>query len=356
MTEQATTSFPCHDCGARVEHVPGAGVLRCPYCNSMRPIVPLQRTVREHRFGDLTAGEPAPATHVFTCQKCGAHTESDALSERCPFCAVPLVADAATIGQIAPEAVLPFTVDQAGVRTALRKWVSSRWFAPSSLKKVTEAEWLKGVYLPHWTFDAFTSSDYTGQRGDDYWDTETYTETVNGQTETKTRQVRRTRWRSAHGTVQRQFDDVLVAATGRVAPDRLAKLSPWPLHEAQPYQPAYLAGHQSLRYDIAPQDGLELGKQVMAQAIEQDCKDDIGGDHQRVASVDTSYSDVTFKLLLLPLWIVAYLHAGKTWQVLVNARTGEVIGERPYSITKIAAAVLGCLAAVALLIYLFASR
>ena len=107
-------------------------------------------------------------------------TETDELSGSCQFCGAPLVADPTAGGQIAPEAVLPFEVDRAGVRTALRGWISSRWFAPSRLKKVTGAESVRGTYLPHWTFDARTVSDYRGQRGEHYWVTETYTVTVDG--------------------------------------------------------------------------------------------------------------------------------------------------------------------------------
>jgi hypothetical protein len=43
-------------------------------------------------------------------------------------------------------------------------------------------------------FDEHFQSSYTGQRGDDYWTTETYTTTENGRSVTRTRQVRRTRW------------------------------------------------------------------------------------------------------------------------------------------------------------------
>ena len=59
---------------------------------------------------------------------------------------------------------------------------------------------LNGVYVPFWTFDSMTYTHYTGERGDDYWETETYTETnAQGQTETKTRQVRKTRWTPVAG-------------------------------------------------------------------------------------------------------------------------------------------------------------
>ncbi|GGM29799.1 hypothetical protein GCM10011608_13080 [Micromonospora sonchi] len=357
-TTVSPPSYQCGGCGARVEHAPGTTALSCPYCGHRQEIAGAGRQVREHAYAELARLPRKPAAeigaHAFVCPGCGAHTESDALAQRCQFCATPLVAETTTGELIVPEAVLPFAVDRSGVRTALGKWCRSRWFAPSSLKKVSEAETLKGTYLPHWTFDARTVSDYRGQRGEHYYVTETYTVTVDGKQETRTRQVRHTRWHSASGTVRRDFDDVLVPATTHLPEKQLDQLTPWPLAEAVAYHRDYLAGYHALRYDTEPETGLTTAKARMAPVIERDCRSDIGGDEQQVTSVDTSYSDVTYKLLLLPVWIAAYLHAGRSYQVLVNARTGEVIGERPYSTAKIMAAVLTALAVVAafVLVYL----
>jgi len=355
----ASRIFPCEACGATVEYAPGTTALRCPYCQHEQAIVPVPRQVQEHPFEELAtlpakSRADAGSLRTFHCPACQARTESDSLSLRCQFCATPLVADAAPTERIVPEAVVPFDLDRSGARKALRAWTSSRWFAPSSLKRVTEAETSKGSYLPHWTYDASTVSNYRGERGEHYWVTESYTVTENGETRTETREVQRTRWWPASGTVFEDFDDILVPGTTRMPQDQLDKLHPWPLEEARPYQEEYLAGFQTLRYDIEPETGLETAKTKMASVIKARCRDDIGGDEQRVHSVNTRYSDLTFKLLLLPVWILSYLHAGRSWQVMVNARTGEVIGERPYSVLKIVTATLAALAAVGagILLYL----
>jgi hypothetical protein len=344
------SQYPCSNCGANVEFAPGTAVLKCPYCGAETPLAPTGVRVREHSFAEFAGLPRKPVTtvaaNVFTCRGCGAVTESDKISDRCQFCGAPLVADTNPGEMVVPEAVMPFGLDRGALREALRKWASSRWFAPNGLKKVTEAESSHSTYLPHWTYDASTVSRYSGQRGEHYWETETYQE--NG--ETKTRQVRRTRWYPAGGDVARDFDDVLVVGTSRVTPKHLAALEPWPLPEAQPYRPEYLAGHETLRYDVEPETGLGVAKSQMAPVIERDCKEDIGGDEQRVTSVDTEYRQVMFKLMLLPVWIACYLHAGKTYNILVNGRTGEVAGERPYSVPKIIAAVVAALVVIGLIV------
>jgi DNA-directed RNA polymerase subunit RPC12/RpoP len=360
MSEQTTQTqvFPCPGCGSRVEFAPGTRVLRCPYCGYQQEIAQQGKQIQEHSYDEWLAKPRKPVAmvgaYVFLCQGCGARTETDKVSDRCQFCGAPVVADTNPAELIVPEVVVPFALGQPEVRDRFQKWVKSRWFAPGSLKKVGATEQLAGTYLPHWTFDAQTSTNYRGQRGEHYYVTETYSETVNGQTVTRTRQVQRTRWHPASGQVRRGFDDVLVPATTTMPQAQLVKLSPWALTTGVSYQPEFLSGYRTLRYDVEPSNGLESAKAQMKPVIENDCRRDIGGDEQRVSAMDIHYAALMFKLVLLPVWIAAYLHAGKTFQVLVNAATGEVIGERPYSVGKIVAAVLLVVAVIATILVVYA--
>jgi DNA-directed RNA polymerase subunit RPC12/RpoP len=351
----ASRTFPCPGCGATVEFAPGTAVLRCPRCGHQQAVAAVPGQARKHPFEELAMlpawpqparGNPG-AAHSFRCPNCHARTESDSLSVRCQFCATPLVAEAAAAQRITPDAVVPFALDRDAARRALRAWTSSRWLAPAGLKKVTEAETVKGSYLPHWAYDARTVSQYRGDRGEHYLEVEAYARTENGETRTETREVQRTRWWPASGTVARNFSDVLVPGTTKLAADQLDRLGPWPLELARPYQAEFLAGFQTVCYDIEPEAGLETAKKKMAEVIEADCRADIGGDEQRVASVATTFSAVAYELMLLPVWVMSYLHAGRSWQVMVNAHTGEVTGERPYSKAKILMVLLVVAAVIA---------
>ena len=50
------------------------------------------------------------------------------------------------------------------------------------------------------------------------------------------------------------------------------------------------------------------------------------------------------KHILLPVWISAYRYNNKVYHFMINARTGEVQGERPYSVIKILLTILGAVA------------
>jgi LSD1 subclass zinc finger protein len=354
----ALLSVACKSCGSQMSYKPGTTNLKCQACGAEQAIESTE-TIDEHSFDEWAAAQSSKRVatigkQVVKCQSCGATTETDELSGACQFCGGVLLPVSQPEGLIAPEAVLPFGIVKKDANAAFGKWVKSRWFAPSALKKVGSTEAMKGTYVPHWTYDAQTSTYYTGQRGEHYYTTET--RTVNGRTQTH--QVQHTRWWPASGNVSRAFDDVVVPASALLEPKKLDKMGPWTLAAAKAFEPQYLAGYTAVRYDVDPDTGLVTAKAKMEDVIRDDCRRDIGGDEQRVTSMSVQYAALMFKLMLLPIWIASYIYAGKTYQVLVNANTGEVVGDRPYSKVKIALAVIAAIIviAVGIAIYLQAKH
>ena len=330
----------------------------CPYCEAKLDIAVPQAGSPKHDYAAYLAEPHTPVAELppfdVACRNCGSTQQTTAISGRCPSCRSPLGVTDDLGGQLkSPDGVVPFVVDKSKAAVCFREWTSSRWFAPSAMKKVSNTESMNGSYLPHWGFDDRTTTDYVGQRGEHYYTTETYTTQENGQSVTNTRQVQHTRWSPAQGRVSRDFVDVLATAVSTPDSDLLEKLGPWSADEATGYQPEYLAGFDSPRYDLDDAAGFVSAKHDMASVIERDCRSDIGGDEQRVEQVSTTDQDVLFRLLLLPLWIATYITGGKTFHVYVNANTGEVIGERPYSAVKIVAAVMVVLAALAAAYFLY---
>ena len=230
------------------------------------------------------------------------------------------------------------------------------WFAPNDLKKaVLNFDHFKGVYIPYWTYDTDTTTSYVGQRGEHYYVTETYTTTENGKTVTKTRQVQRTRWYPASGRVHKFFDDILVAATNSLPRKYIYKLEPWDLENLVSFNKSFLSGFITEKYQVELPEGFEIAKGIAAAEITRLVHRDIGGDEQRIISMHSSYNNITFKHLLLPVFVSAYRFKNKVYQFLVNGRTGEVQGQRPYSWIKIVLVSLIGIIVIGAIIY-FASQ
>ena len=351
--------YPCDQCGAELRFAPGQSVLKCDHCGHEQKIAledgpwgggGKARAFQEHDLARGLADDlPEAASEEVRsarCSNCGALVEFQGATHatECPFCASPLVVDSGAHRHIKPQAVIPFQLDEAAARKSLISWLGSLWFAPNRLLEFTRAgRAMNGVYVPYWSFDADTASRYRGQRGVYYYETRTVTVNVNGKSERRTEQVRKTRWYPASGQVARRFDDVLAIASTSL-PRKLGDgLEPWDLSVLEPYSPDFLAGMQAEGYTVTLADGHAVGRGKMEAVIYEDVRRDIGGDEQRVDTIDTDWRDETFKHILLPVWMAAYKYNGKSYRFLVNGQTGEVQGERPWSVWKITFAVLGAL-------------
>jgi DNA-directed RNA polymerase subunit RPC12/RpoP len=356
-------TYPCPECGADLHYEPKDGFLSCRYCGHKEAIPTSADKVEELSFEQYLHIRPeqmeqlAPNALEVQCQSCGATVTfiPPQVAGQCDFCGVQIVAQAKSADPIlAPAGVLPFCITQQQASAGLRQWLQSRWFAPNALKHFAQPDSIHGVYLPFWTYDTNTMSYYTGERGQYYYTNESYSERDSqGNEVTRTRRVRHTRWHSASGTVSRWFDDILIPATASLAQNRLEALEPWDLTELRPYEPAFLSGFKAQRYQVDLAQGFERVKQITAAVIQGDVCQDIGGDEQRIHNVSTHYSGITFKHLLLPVYAGAYRFNQKIYQIVVNGRTGEVQGDRPYSFWKIALFVMGLLFMLLVIVLVF---
>ncbi len=348
--------FPCPACGADLRFDPARGALVCGHCGHAEALTgaagPWADPARELDYAAAIA-RALPAAELTEsrsahCESCGAVIAFDGATDaqECPFCASPLVVDPGSRRAIKPRGLLPFALDENAARTAMTGWLGRLWFAPGGLRQYArKGRRMQGVYVPFWTFDARTESDYRGQQGTVHYETRRVVRDGKAQTV----QVPIVRWRPVSGRVARLFDDVLVLAS-RSLPKRFTDgLAPWDLSALQPWHPGFLAGFRAEGYSVELQDGFAEARAFMDRMIERDVRFDIGGDQQMVEAIRTRVSDVTFKHVLLPVWLAAYRYNGRTYRFVVNGRTGAVQGERPYSALKIAAAVLlGLLAAGAI--------
>ena len=359
MTDDAPAAqarqFKCRQCGARLEFAPGTDAMECPYCGVKNEIAKSSERVEELDFETALAraADAADTREILTvkCKECAAESTlpENVTSAPCPFCGSSLVTTAQSKKAVKPGAVLPFKVTRDAGAASFRTWIAKLWFAPGDVKRLAQMEGsLSGVYVPYWTYDARTVTSYSGERGEAYYTTETYMTTVNGKPQMRTRQVRHVRWYPAHGTVRNSFDDLLVRATSSLPAKHLDALEPWDLERLEPYRDEYLAGFRTDSYQLDLAGGFGKAREMMEPEILSTIRSDIGGDEQRVHSWEARYLSVTFKHVLFPVWISADRYRGKIFRVLVNARTGEVQGERPYSWIKITLFIMLILAAVAI--------
>jgi DNA-directed RNA polymerase subunit RPC12/RpoP len=321
-------TFPCVSCGAKLSFAPGTSLLRCEYCAAENPI-PASDDARVEELDLETwlkslqgTAEYAEEEHV-RCAKCGAEELLDGVhfATKCSFCGTALVSRSYAGRQVKPRALVPFQVDSRRAHEAFQRWLRSRWLAPMDLKRYARTdESLHGVYLPFWTYDCETVSDFSGARG--------------------TRRDKKTDWTPVSGVIRHFHDDVMVLASEGLPASVNGALQRWDTSALVPYKPEFIGGFHAQAYKLSLPQGFPVARGMIDAHIRELIRREIGGDSQRIDSVDTSYGRFTFKHVLMPAWISAYRYRDKVYRFVVNAQTGEASGEAPLSWWKIAGLVV----------------
>ena len=355
--------FPCQNCGAKLHYDAGVQAMKCPYCGAQQAVPqqaqqgpggpPSAREIPIEEGLRLAArGFGTPVTQV-SCSDCGAtvNVSPGEQTAKCAFCGSQQVLAQESAGTaIRPESLVPFKVDKQAANKKFEGWLGELWFRPNDLKKMAKLQEMGGVYIPFWTFDAWVRSQWTADAGYHYYETEYYTD-ENGNS--ASRQVQHTRWESTSGWREDFFDDTLVCASKGLPTELVAKFQTFDTKQLTPYEPQFLAGWRAESYAVDLMPAWGNAQQSMSSVQEGRCGGDVPGDTHRFLNVHNAFSHVTFKHVLLPIWIAAYRYNGKPYQFLVNGQTGEVVGKAPWSFWKIFFAVLAAVILVTTIAILY---
>jgi len=325
----STRFFPCPSCGADLRFDPGSANMICAHCGAEAEVphvdddaAQLENSYHFYLGKDTGAMAEEEASSI-DCNGCGASIEfhPDEHSRICPFCDGAIVGDVRMQRRIVPQGVLPFKLMEKEAQEAMRKWLKSRWFAPNDIAEEAKSDHFHGIYVPFWTYDAYTVTNYSGARG---------------------RRVRsgkstRTVWTKVTGHVKGGFDDVIVSGSKSVSAEFKDALAPWPLRELETYQTEFLAGFRAENHLVGLREGFAKAQVYMRAVITDWIKKDIGGQRQRIDWSLTEYAEETFKHILVPVWITHYDFAGKTYRLSVNGHTAKAYGQRPFSLWKLIA-------------------
>lgn len=346
-------TFQCTICGAPVKYNPGTDFLHCDYCGTDIPIdSKIVEEIEEldfEKYAQNIESIDSNTAKVIACRKCGAEStfEENLKSDLCPYCNTPFIeSDIHEERLIKPSYLLPFKVDDSHLRRHAIEWINSLWFAPNKLKKrALLSTQLQGVYIPCWTYDAHTETIYRGERG------VTYMTTVG--TGKNRRTVTQTRWSYCNGTVFLFFDDILVPASKMIPTNIMNKIYGWDTKNLVEADIRFLTGFTTEKYILNLTDGYKYAKKRMESDIDSAIRRDIGGNSQRIHSKKTKFSDIKFKLILLPVYISSYTYNNRLYHFYMNGRTGLTTGDRPYSLAKITFSVtLGIIAFILLAMFL----
>jgi hypothetical protein len=237
---------------------------------------------------------------------------------KCPYCGShQLISSAETEALVDPQAIAVMQIEEKDAVRRVQEWFGRGLFAPDDLTRAAKKRILHPAYYPFWTFDGTLEM---------HWSCEVE-EGSSGRYQS---------WVSRTGVECELFNDVLIPGLKRLNLKELRKLGPYNLMDVVEFKPEYLAGWPALTYDRPLAKASLMARERVVRELRQQLYNRVmpGKQKRRLQPGGVNWSDMTFKYVLLPLWVGTYHYQGKQYQVMVNGQTGKVSGEKPRDILK----------------------
>jgi DNA-directed RNA polymerase subunit RPC12/RpoP len=369
--------FPCPKCGANITFDPAAGLAKCQFCGAeanadgtavegtgglgLPPDEVNEQDWVAAIHTDLGHAWAIPTESAFSCQSCGATVSFPPahVSGRCAYCAsAQLVKVAASsMGDLRePDGVVPFTVGRGGVLEAMGRWLeeqSRRIGIPDDLRAAAVIQSGMPLYVPFWTFDIAGEVEWSGMvRADmeiggvslDGFDSAARLGGVAaglflGDADLVTRATGglvakhygNEQMTYAAGTAAVLMNDILVPATRSLPADSLGKLT-FDLGIARPYSDDLLASWPAEVYTVSMADASLSARVRAMDKVNDDIQMQANGTSPNNLRCDRrGVAVMSYKLLLLPVWVVTYRYRERPFRALINGQTAQVTGETPFS-------------------------
>ncbi len=145
------------------------------------------------------------------------------------------------------------------------------------------------------------------------------------------------RWRFVSGSSDKAFSGIIYNDSKEIGGDIIRKIEPYKLNGLEKFQPRHLAGFAVLRYGSGLKSAWGRAKAYMAVAIRDDIRSVVkrGADKIGAIRICPEYSNIQYRLLLLPVWISTYRFGKKYYGFFINGQTGEIAGKSPKSALKV---------------------
>ena len=302
--------FMCPKCGGRMSFAPDGGSLVCEYCSRNQKFAAQPGTANEKDFIIAMAtarGHGKPLNQqVFHCEGCGCEfiLPPNQISSTCVYCGSPHVVNWESQEELlAPDGIIPHAFDQQRAIQHLIKWLEDNGIQPE--KKV---DLPRGLYLPLWTFDLGGMLNYVGEKVED------------SEIQFGHKYQRMIRVKDSYPV---QVNDLPIPAARKLSAVFLKLILTFELRAVKPYEPGYLANWPAEVYDIPM---AEASLDARARGLTH-YKNDLPNLIAPVKLISMSSANMTiesFRLILLPVWMIELPFNGREHLILINGWNGEV--------------------------------
>lgn len=306
----------CSRCGAETEE----GDLRCPVCALALPA--------------RSANAPErPVARIIRCDQCGASLSwsAEAAAPSCMFCGSVMHIEIAADPLEQAERYLPFQVDSASARAALRAFLQRRsFFRPSDLASVATVDSLQPLWWPGWIFSARSLISWTADSNAG---------------------SRRSSWAPHAGQAHAELRNIGIPASRGLTVEECEALLPGYRLESAEAAPRGPEGAFVERFDVTRSGARRLIERAIHGVARARIEPDIPGTRHRKVNVAVLLEGLDTDRYAFPAWVLAYRYREQLFRVVVHGQDPSVLlGKAPTSPWKVLLAVLGVAGGLALLL------
>ncbi len=321
----------CPVCSGSLTVNEATGAVTCRFCGHTELRPPHRDSGPESLAMALIARKASPVrwmvgARLLHCKECGArHTlPARRLSDECPFCgSTHVILSDALESFEQPDGVVQFALDEQQAQAALDASLHSLRqriagiFNSNRVRQVT----FSALYLPFWVFDASV----------DVAITRTYTgggrrsgARAGGRYITSLEQAR------IESRVADAVYDVAVCGTQQPPQALTQRLLPYDLGASVAYDARLLARHPAELYSMDFDEASLVARGLIAQRMRSKYRSQYDGDDQYEVMVFPAVQNMSFRLLLLPVWVAAISEEdGDQRRALINGQTGKTALGKP---------------------------
>ena len=309
----------CRNCGASVHFDPKKQLIRCDYCDS-------EYSAEETKDSLISKedGSDLYESMVYTCPMCGAEImqDRDTAVTFCSYCGSSVELSGRLVQMKAPEIVLPFQIPKEDAENLYRKFIGKSLFAPSYMKKNTQTEKIRGIYMPYWIYrmDCHKELDFKGSistRSGDYIVTDHYKLT---------------------SKVDADYQGIAFDASSAYSDELSEAIAPYDFRMSKPFYPGYISGFYADAADVEPEvyedDAIRTAaSDIVAHAKEQPVMkkyhvtEDTSG---AVAGINVQAKQLAY----FPVWFLASRNKGYVSYAVINGQSGKVAADVPIDYGK----------------------
>lgn len=322
--------YKCPCCGAALQFSPGTQKLSCGSCGNQYDLETLKRYEQDNgaegepdlnwEYQKEAQGAKKADNGMYICPSCGAEIEADenTVSTVCPYCDNVVVIRASASGEFEPDMMIPFQIKGDQARQMLEGFCKGKRLLPKNFRDKSYLKNLKGRYVPYWLFDCNASADMSfdatrirmwSDSEYDYVDTSYY---------------------FVHRAGTMEFYHVPVDGSVTMDDDTTESIEPFDYAALTDFNPAYLAGYETDKYDVDAEAAQGRAKERLYRSAEQVMRSTVRGyDTVRVKRRQLASADGKVHYALLPVWLFETVYAEKKYQFAINGQTGKMVGELP---------------------------